>query len=184
MDVYTVHEVPTVLHAGGARYPGPAPEKERQLLEFESAILSLQLATEESFSRVAASNEGKPSVLLLDRCAFDLAAYCSSQIWARTIEGMGQSEATLGRRYDHALFLSSAANGAEQWYTQQNNAARTESLAEAREVDQRTRNVYAQRFPPDRIHYVENESDGMEGKLSRCEQAVAHVISNRFTQLS
>jgi len=184
IDVYAVPEVPTILQNGGCKYPGTAPDAEKQLLEFESAILSLQMATEDSFSRVAASIDSRQSVLLLDRCAFDLAAYCSSHIWTRTIEGLGQSEAALARRYDHALFLSSAACGAEQWYTQQNNAARTESVAEAREVDQRTRDVYAQRFPPARMDFLENEADGMEGKLSRCEQAVERVISSRFPQLS
>lgn len=42
------------------------------------------------------------------------------------------------RRYDRVIFLSSAANGAEPFYTLENNAARHEGIELARNLDKKT----------------------------------------------
>ena len=39
VDVYTAPEVPTILQAGGCKYPGTDAGKEEELLEFEASIL-------------------------------------------------------------------------------------------------------------------------------------------------
>lgn len=42
------------------------------------------------------------------------------------------------RRYDEVIFMVTAANGAEQFYTLANNIARHETAEQARELDKRT----------------------------------------------
>jgi hypothetical protein len=46
------------------------------------------------------------------------------------------------RRYDRVIFLSSAANGAEEFYTLENNVARHEGIEVARNLDKRTLNAW------------------------------------------
>lgn len=42
------------------------------------------------------------------------------------------------RRYDRAIFLSSAAEGAEDFYSLDNNVARSEGIETARALDKKT----------------------------------------------
>ncbi len=62
----TVPEVPTILIEGGAAYPGL--QGGRRLIQFEVALLRLQLQVEESFAAIARSLD-KPAVLIADRGA-------------------------------------------------------------------------------------------------------------------
>jgi hypothetical protein len=72
-DVYFVPEVPTVLMNGGCKYPGIDGGK--LLVEFEIALMSLQLQMERSFTQIAAST-ARPSVLIMDRGLLDIKARC------------------------------------------------------------------------------------------------------------
>ena len=49
-QVYLVPEIPTILQSGGAKYPGP--DAGERLMQFESALVRMQLAAEESFAQV------------------------------------------------------------------------------------------------------------------------------------
>lgn len=62
----TVPEVPTILIDGGCAYPGL--EGGRRLIQFEVALLRLQLQMEESFAAIARSL-GRPAVVISDRGA-------------------------------------------------------------------------------------------------------------------
>jgi hypothetical protein len=42
------------------------------------------------------------------------------------------------RRYDSVIFLDSAAEGAEEFYTRSNNAARSEGLEAAKALNKKT----------------------------------------------
>jgi predicted ATPase len=72
LDVYTCPEVPTIMISGGCVYPGEAAG--RRLIEFETALIRLQLQMENSFQQVAQST-GKPSVIIVDRGLIDISAY-------------------------------------------------------------------------------------------------------------
>jgi len=184
MDSYSVPEVPTVLHAGGCRYPGTAADKSSELLAFERGILALQIAMEDSFLRIANSKApSRKSVLFLDRGAFDLVSYMGDPsgglLWNETMLGMMPpcTEESLRARYDGVLFLQSAAVGAEAFYTKSNNAARTETVSEARVLDAKTHAVYQSRFKD--LVFLEN-CDGFETKMARAETAVSKMIKDHF----
>ena len=182
MDSYSIPEVPTILHAGGCRYPGTSADKSSELLAFERGILALQLAMEDSFLRIANSKAPRKSVLLLDRGAFDLVSYMGDPsgglLWNETMLGMMPpcTEESLRARYDGVLFLQSAAVGAEAFYNN-SNAARTETVSEARVLDAKTLAVYQSRFKD--LVFLEN-CDGFEAKMVRAETAVSKMIKDHF----
>merc|ERR1719203_2130662 len=66
-------------------------------------------------------------------------------------------------RYNAIFHLVTAAQGAEKYYTLENNEARTESASEARGVDQATRKAWVGH---PKLHVFDNTSD-FEGKLQR-----------------
>ena len=184
MDVYTVPEVPTILQAGGCQYPGTDPAHVDQLIEFEVGILRLQLAMEKAFLDIATSVPGRDAVFLLDRAAFDLNAYMDADLWSRTMARCGETEETLLSRYDAVVYLESAANGAEEFYTRLNNEARTEGLEEARALDRRTREVYRSRFHADHYHHIENRrvEGAFQDKLDRASMAVHGIVARHFNR--
>ena len=183
-DVYTIPEVPTILLLGGCRYPSTAPGREKELLEFECGILSLQLAMEKSFLSIARSVPGRNAVCLLDRASFDLVSYMTPELWVQTMAHAGETEESLRARYDAVVFLESAACGAEESYRfNDNNKARTEGLEEARQLDRRTRDSYSLRFSP-AFHLIENRrvDSPFQDKLNRIEACVLDIVSRHFAR--
>jgi predicted ATPase len=133
-DVYTVPEVPTILIKGGCEYPGH--DGGDRLMAFEMGLIRLQMQIEESFLRIAAST-GRPSVVVMDRGLMDIPAYLPAEQWKEVLAANELTEAELAARYDLVLHLKTAADGAEKFYTTDNNDARTETPAEARALDEK-----------------------------------------------
>eukprot|EP01039_Chlorochromonas_danica_P005361 gene5361-5897_t len=139
--VFTVPETSTLLRTNGAVYPGLGEENKGILLAYELTLLSLQLKLEESMLAVSACEaallgpEEAPVVLLLDRAILDIKAYVSPEVWQAMLAGSGLTEEAILSRYDVVCHLHTTALGAEEHYTVENNTARTEGLAEAKEVD-------------------------------------------------
>ena len=131
-DVYTVPEVPTILIKGGCQYPGANGGE--KLMQFEIGLIRLQMQIEDSFLRIAAST-GRPSVIVMDRGLIDIAAYLPKEQWRELLAANASTEADLASRYNMVLHLTTAAEGAEKFYTTANNHARTETAEEARALD-------------------------------------------------
>jgi len=142
VKVFTVPEVPTILLKGGCRYPGEDVSVREQLLAFETALMDLQLQIEDSFIQIANSLEGQTSVVVMDRGLLDIAAYMPKELWEQVLARIGVTENQLAARYDLVLHLTTAADGAEQFYTCANNDARTETPEQARALDKRIRSCW------------------------------------------
>ena len=74
-------------------YPGAWTEgvwagPEEELLEFETALVKLQLQTEDSFEAIARAT-GRPTVLVYDRGTMDVGAYMPAEIWDRLLARNG-----------------------------------------------------------------------------------------------
>jgi hypothetical protein len=161
-DVYTVPEIPSIVISNGAPYPGISAERDR-LLTYEKSIINLQIQMEETFHTIAEST-GRPSVLICDRGALDVSAYLPADLWNETLIFCQTTIETLQARYDLVLHLVTAADGAEKFYTLSNNAARTETIEEARDLDQRTCQAW---ITHPAHHIIRNEEDGFQGKMQR-----------------
>ena len=75
--VYVCPEVPTIMIQGGCAYPGEAAGQ--RLIEFETALIQLQLQMENSFQQVARSTH-KHSVIVVDRGLIDISAYLPGRL--------------------------------------------------------------------------------------------------------
>lgn len=140
-DVLAVPEVPTIMMNGGCKYPGLSDPL--KLLHFEVALTQLQLSIEDQFTRVAQST-GRPTIVVLDRGILDPKAYMGPDTWQAVLEYSGWSDEQLLERYDMVLHLVTAADGAEEFYTTANNAARTESPEQARALDKKMIGVWGE----------------------------------------
>lgn len=171
-DVYAAPEVPTIMINGGCQYPGMDGKKE--LEEFETALLKLQIQMEKSFTRCAAST-GRPSVLVLDRGLMDPAAYLPEHQWKEILEKNGFSEEQFHSQYDLVLHLVTAADGAERFYKYNdgsntgNNAARTETPEQARVLDAKVLGCW-EKHPN---HAVIRNEGSFKDKI---EDATSHVV--------
>eukprot|EP00008_Paramoeba_atlantica_P004855 CAMPEP_0201495384 /NCGR_PEP_ID=MMETSP0151_2-20130828/53650_1 /ASSEMBLY_ACC=CAM_ASM_000257 /TAXON_ID=200890 /ORGANISM="Paramoeba atlantica, Strain 621/1 / CCAP 1560/9" /LENGTH=163 /DNA_ID=CAMNT_0047884355 /DNA_START=207 /DNA_END=698 /DNA_ORIENTATION=+ len=125
---------------GGAKYPG-LNAKER-LVEFESAIVHLQMQAEQSFQRCAKA-EKQPAVVIMDRGMLDIPAYLPREMWLTILKANGLEESELMSRYDLVLHLVTAADGAEKFYITSNNAARSETPEQARVLDAKVKECWA-----------------------------------------
>ncbi|KAJ8605165.1 hypothetical protein CTAYLR_000358 [Chrysophaeum taylorii] len=180
--VYTVPEVATMLFVNGAAFADLARGDE-SVLAFQTAVLDGQMALENGFARVAGATKS-PAVLLCDRGALDGAAYMSRDLWTQLLRGrrrrrekrsVGAVERALCERYDAVFHLVTAAQGAERFYSLENNAARTEPVEKAREQDMLTQKAWK---PHPRQLVFDNSAGelGFEGKLQRVVEATAKLV--------
>lgn len=137
-----VSEVATDIFSSGLSIADVVTSPERYEA-FQRAMIRAQIAKEDAWRHFAAAMPGERHVLLCDRGALDPRAYMDASSFervVRTLFGMSAHDfaAFCEERYHGVLHLTSAADGAEHAYTLANNAARTETAAEARGLDQRT----------------------------------------------
>merc|ERR1712216_616537 len=170
-DVYTCPEGPTLFFNNGALnafFPGEAPgpnfaggnlitnlpDTKDKLMQFETAVLQLQLQMEQGFQAMARTT-GKKSVIFCDRGVFDIACYlpelAAGSAWKELLKKNRAVEIKLLSRYAGVLYLQSAAIGAEKFYKSGdtaddagNKVFRRESVDEAKELDQNVRKCWNQ----------------------------------------
>lgn len=130
---YTVLFVPetaTELITGGV-----APWTCGTNCDYQKCQLRLQLEKEKIFE-LAASTMNKEKILIVcDRGALDNKAYMSNEDFTKALKYINTNEVELRDNYDAVFHLVTAAKGAEEAYTLSNNSARTETIEQARELD-------------------------------------------------
>ena len=97
-------------------------------LQMQHSVLDLQVSIEDSFE-VLLRACGKPSVLLCDRGLMDGKAYVTEEEWKTMLEqrrGFHDCHFREGR-YNAIFHLVTAAEGAEGYYTLENNEVRSET---------------------------------------------------------
>ncbi len=132
---YTVLFVPetaTELITGGV-----APWTCGTNLEYQKCQMRLQLEKEMIFLQAAKTMRADKVLIVCDRGILDNKAYMTEEEFAEAVKYIGSSEVELRDKYDAVFHLVTAAKGAEEFYTKANNAARTETVEEARALDDR-----------------------------------------------
>jgi predicted ATPase len=180
LDCVTLPEVATIVKNAGFEYPAAGPHA--LLHTFEATILSLSLSLEDRMLELAAARQREMAtpracVLLLDRGILDIKAYCPPTLWRDLLRAEGLSDAALLHRYDQVLHLVTAADGAQEFYTLANNAARTEDLACARKMDRAVLDVYQQHAH--RI-VVPNRGQGIEAKVEEAAGEALTFVEQRL----
>ena len=113
-----------------------------QAVLFQKNLMKLQMNLEDIFIEIAKVSD-KHTILLFDKGVMDGSAYTDENVWQAILDETGWSTIQLrDRRYEAVVHLVSAADGAEKFYTNQNNQARYESTNEAIELDKRLINAW------------------------------------------
>lgn len=132
--VLIVPEAATILINSGIK---PFGENGIDAVEFQKQVITLQL-TLESIANTTANLDNKKVIILCDRGVIDDKAYVEPKVWKELLKEFSIKEFDLMSRYDLVLHLRTAALGKEEFYTLDNNSARTETPQEARDKDQKT----------------------------------------------
>jgi CYTH domain-containing protein len=115
---------------------------------------------------------GQPAILLCDRGTMDVSAYLSRAAWAALLDEHNWTVVGLrDKRYEAVIHLVTAADGAEAFYTTENNAVRSETPAQARELDRRVREAWVGH---PHLRVIDNSTD-FAGKVQRVVAAVSRV---------
>lgn len=145
---------------------------------FQRAVMKHVRDTEELFMD---ASRGLPNpVLLCDRGLCDQRAYIDDGEFAglgAVLFGMSPEQFHVharDERYDGVIFLHSAAEGVEEFYTTDNNPARYESVEEARETNRRTLRAWTGAPHLSIIDNVRGQS--FEQKVLRATQSLARIL--------
>lgn len=167
--VIVVPEVATAVFGGGITL---ANCTEQQVAQIEVAMLRLQMSLEDQFIHAAEAHT-MPTVLLFDRGCLDYKAYMPEPMWQGILDALGGlSEVDLrDGRYDAVIHMVTAADGAAEFYSLDNNAIRTETPERAVELDGGLQRVWTGH---PHLRVIDNSTD-FEGKVQRAIQAVCRV---------
>jgi hypothetical protein len=134
--VLRVPETATVLLGGGIKF---SELTEEQGVEFQEELLRTMMQIESVFFDVAEKLSKKKDVLVIcDRGTMDASAFISPEQWEKILQRNGWNEIELrDTRYHQIIHMVSAANGAEEFYTLEDHAARSEGLDLARMLDKK-----------------------------------------------
>ncbi len=130
---YTVLFIPetaTELITGGV-----APWTCGTNLDYQKCQVRLQLVKEELFEQAARTMIADKILIVCDRGFMDNKAYMNDEEFAEAVASVGGNVVDLRDSYDAVFHLVTAAKGAVEFYTTENNAARYESVEEACAMD-------------------------------------------------
>jgi hypothetical protein len=92
---------------------------------------------EDYFIKIA-SIQKKDVLIITDRGAMDNTAYCSKEVEQQIYDETKWTREGIMQRYEMVCHLVSAADGAEEFYTLENNKARSEGVDLAKFLDKIT----------------------------------------------
>lgn len=169
--VFVVPETATLISTNGI--DRRKMDRHTQVAAYEEANLELQLAFEETYVRaVNRIFPERKKVILLDRGVMDIKAFVSKRDFHEMLKKKGLKEVTLRDRYAGVIHLVTAAEGAEGFYTTENNEARIETPEEAKEVDLRTRESW---LGHPHLKIIDNRTD-FDGKIKRVFNAISQLL--------
>ena len=128
--VLFVPETATELITGGV-----APWTCKSNVEFQKCQMKLQLEKEKVFEQAASVMNNDKILIVCDRGAIDNKAYMNDPEFSEVLDHLDINEVMLRDSYDAVFHLVTAAKGAEEYYTNANNTARTETVEEAAVLD-------------------------------------------------
>ena len=143
----------------------------KSVLDFQMILLKNQIEKERLFEQAALKFKNNNKVLIVcDRGTIDSKAYMTDYDFKQMLKIMGLNEIELRDSYDAVFHLVTAAKGAEEFYTNSNNTARTETIKEAIVADNNTLKAYTGH---PHLRVIDN-STNFENKMKRL---IAEILS-------
>lgn len=130
--VLIVPETATALISGGV-----APWTCGSNLDYQKCQMRLQMQKERIFEQAATTMTSDKILIVCDRGELDNRAYMTDEEFATVLDDLGTTEMELRDDYDAVFHLVTAAKGAAEFYTLENNGARYETPEQAAEIDDR-----------------------------------------------
>lgn len=130
---------------------------------YQKCQMKLQSVKESVFEQAAATMPVEKVLIVCDRGLLDNKAYMNEKEFAEVIASTGSNEIELRDNYDAVFHLVTAAKGAEEFYTTDNNSARKETVKEAAEIDDRIISAWTG-HPHFRV--IDNSED-FDGKMKK-----------------
>lgn len=133
-------------------------------LDFQLPQFWLQLENEKVYERSARLMNTDKVLIVCDRGTIDNKPYMTEAEFSQILRQLGMTEAEMRNSYDAVFHMVTAANGAEEFYTLDNNQARTESPQEAIFLDDRL--IEAWKGHP-YLRIIDNSGSNFEEKLQQ-----------------
>lgn len=142
-------------------------------LAFQQFVIRFQTQLEDHFCNYAAST-GQPSVVLCDRGVMDGGAYMQKDDFVQLLTDENTNIiAARDWRYDAVIHLLTAADGAAEYYSLDNNPARSETPEQAIERDRSSQRTWVGH--PYHV-FIDNSYGSFEAKLSVLEMHLAKLL--------
>lgn len=161
--VFICQEMATRLFSSGIEIFG----KGLSGMDFQEEVFLRQLDEEDFIYRMAQAHDYDNILIVLDRAIMDGMAYVEEEAFSELLHKHGYDKVQIrDLRYDAVFHLDTAAKGAEQFFTLENNEARKETIQEARILDDKTIAAYLGHSYLRRI----DNSTGFDEKVDRLVQ--------------
>ncbi len=140
--------------------------------DYQKCQMKLQIEKEKVFCEAASSMAADKVLIVCDRGTLDNKAYMDELEFYSVLKTIGINEVELRDNYDAVFHLVTAAKGAVEFYTTANNSARTETVEEAAEMDDKLISAWTG-HPHFRV--IDNSSD-FEDKMRRLISEVSSFL--------
>jgi len=131
------------------------------------------MSLEDVFLKIAVESKQR-CVIICDRGVMDGSAYTDQNVWQALLDETGWNTIQLrDRRYEAVIHMVTAADGAEQFYTDENNQARYESRDEAIALDKKLVNAWVGH---PHFSIIGNKDEGFQKKVDKCVESVCNYI--------
>ena len=151
---------------------GVAPWTCASNYDYQTFQIRLQKIKEQIFEEASKTMKNDKILIVCDRGMLDNKAYMKEVEFKKLLKEFGTNEIKERDSYDAVFHLVSAAKGKEELYTLANNVARTESVEEARILDDKIISAWTG-HPHFRI--IDNSTD-FEGKLEKLLKEIASFL--------
>ena len=139
---------------------------------FQNALMKLQIEREIIYEKAAKAIKNDKVLIVCDRGIMDSKAFLTDLQFSSILSELNKNEIELRDNYDAVFHLVSAAKGAEEFYTLENNTARTETIEEAILVDDNLINAW-NGHPHFRI--IDN-STNFDNKMKKLLKEISHFL--------
>jgi len=130
--VFRVPETATVLLSGGIKFGDLSDE---EAFKFQENLIRTMIQIENTYFELGKSCK-RNCLIICDRGFMDASAYISKEKWEKMMAGNGWNPIdNRDSRYNQIVHMVSAANGAEDFYSTEEHACRSEGVELARELD-------------------------------------------------
>lgn len=140
--------------------------------DYQTFQMKLQKVKEQIFDDAARTMKSDKIIIVCDRGILDNKAYMKDVEFKRLLKEFGTNETKERDSYDAVFHLVSAAKGKQEVYTLANNAARTESVEDAKKIDDKIISAWTG-HPHFRI--IDNSTE-FEEKLERLLKEIASFL--------